>query len=277
MQWTTTPSESLEKQKTNFCQPKIYFFRDARRCLKRHTLIFIGNDRARQTFISVNAMIKDKLLINDTEITLKEQFKSKDIQVTIPPILETTKNDFSIWTKFLLLDKYFQTDVRNIANKVIRFSSNTTTPNLERKLIFIHPVRDQPIQKQLDYLKQLILYLGPAGGLYANPKNKNAFYGNIVKIFVFALEDPKYPKKVEAFNQNLEKFCKDKINVVFMAVSQLTAKGSIWEDNHTYLPQGQNILVPPNIRVNFNLALNYYCNSQQSIRNMKVNDCNCCL
>ena len=109
---------------------------------------------------------------------------------------------------------------------------------------------------------------------YLNQRNREAFIGNIAKIFVFPMEYPEAlnPKTSQLqnlinFNQNLEKFVDSGkfVNVVFMRIGQITAQGSFYE-NGSYLPGSQPFLVPPNIRVNFNLAMNFYCNSQQSIK-----------
>ena len=82
-------------------------------------------------------------------------------------------------------------------------------------------------------------------------------------------------EKLEAFNKQIEKYCSNIDDIVFLKVNQMTSQGSI-NENGVYLPKDASVLIPPNIRVNFNLILNYYCNSQQSIQNMRIDDFSCC-
>ena len=216
--------------------------------------------------------MNDTLLVED----LKNEGGDKEkleLSKILKPLNTATNPDFSTWTQYYKIDQKFKIDVRDIANKVIRFSANTSAPNLERKLVFITPIKDEINQVQLDYLKKLILYLSNADANlssnnaavnpYINSRNRNAFIGNIAKVFVSALEssagkdhDQTQPGLIE-FNENLEKFCETRPNVVFMRATLNTAVGSVLE-NGNYLPSDRGILVPPNLRVNFNLALNYY-------------------
>merc|ERR1719220_1759347 len=281
-QWTTNFTDPTQKAQVQGCLPKIYHFRDARRCLKRHSLIFIGNDRARQHYHGVVGMMNDTLMVRDDEAAHSEPQKSKELNHVLLPLNAQTNPDFSTWAQFYLIDRAFKTDVRDVANKVIRYTSKTSNPNQERKLVFINPLKDLVNQAHLDYLKKLIVYLSNADSQeafnpYKNARNRQNFIGNIGKIFVLALEsDDIYDAALLSFNENLEKFCQSRPNCVFMRSSLHTAVGSI-DQRGNYLPRNQSILVPPNIRVNFNLALNYYCNGQQSIKNMKIDDTNCCL
>lgn len=142
-QWTTNFGE------TEGCLIKIYYHRDIRRCLKRHALIFIGHDRARQHFYGIGSLIDDHLLMQDFEINKKAEFKSKELDLRVEPIQEGTTAEFSTWLKFYQTN--VRADVRNVANKVIRYSTNSSASNLERKVVFIHPERDLATPEHLTY------------------------------------------------------------------------------------------------------------------------------
>ena len=48
-------------------------------------------------------------------------------------------------------------------------------------------------------------------------------------------------------------------------------------DSGAYMEYDNQGLIEPHLRVNFNLVMNYVCNSDNSILNMKSADTNCCV
>ena len=55
MQWSTDGG----------CTPKVYYYRDSFRCLKKHSLYFIGGERSRQTLKANYQLLADNLEMTD--------------------------------------------------------------------------------------------------------------------------------------------------------------------------------------------------------------------
>lgn len=133
------------------------------------------------------------------------------------------------------------------------------------KIIVINPVPNYSTQEHLDFIKDLVRNLQPDS--------------SVKLIVVYSVEaSGEFESNREAFNNQIRKLVAGIDRVVFIDSNQVTGEGMInGVGGDAYVQYNKKFVIPPNLRVNFNLLLNYYCNRQVSIQNMKINDTNCCV
>lgn len=244
---------------TEGCTQRVYYWREARRCLKKQTLYFLGGHRSRQMYLALKAMINDTLVFDDPGgVDFYPDLSSKvNVQVGV---------DDSISQMFVNLEHRYLEEkstgsAANVAPQIIQNPS-------ARKIVVINPNESFNSKTHFQHITAIIKMLCA---------DKFIKY-----ILVFAVETAPGSDKdsITKFNEQLEKFIPTlKLSYVkFIKVNLLSGINMVQHlKNGAYMKWKDSSLIVPNLRVNLNIMLNYICNNDGSIQNMKSADTNCCV
>lgn len=170
---------------TQGCVQRIYYWREARRCLKKQMMFFLGGHRSRQMFLAARAMVNDTLVFEDPGS--KDSHPDLSYQYNVQVGVDDSISQMFVDLQHKYLEEKSVGSASNVAPMIIQARS-------PRKIIVINPNEDYPSKDHFKHLTALIKMLSS---------------DKFVKfILIFSLETgPDMDRKtVSKFNDQLEKF-----------------------------------------------------------------------
>merc|ERR1711976_490399 len=168
-------------------------------------------------------------------------------EYTIEPMQEGKAWSFSLTLKYLPLvgqNRFSHGNTNKLSLPILR------DKEVKEKIVVIHPLPNESTQQQLDFIKEMVRNLQP------DPTVK--------LIAIYAVEASQdFDKNRVAFNKQIAKLTAGIDGVIFISSNAISGENMMsGVSGDAYIHYNKETTIPPNLRVNFNLLLNYYCNSQ---------------
>jgi len=164
-----------------------------------------------------------------------------------------------------LQHKYLQEKSVGSASNIAPVIIQARSP---RKIIIINPNEEYPSKDHFKHLTALVKMLS------------SDKFVKFIMIFSLEIGPDMDAKIVSKFNDQLDRFVSSLgiEYVKFIKVNLLVTQGMLKSrDSGAYMEYNYQGLIEPHLRVIFNLVMNYVCNGDNSILNMKSADTNCCV